>query len=300
MSEQPIFDVLIIGGSYAGLSAALGLGRALRQVLVLDADQPCNRQTPHAHNFLTQDGRSPAELRALAQAQVLAYPSVQLRAATALAVAGADAHFTVALAEAPPVQARKLLLATGIRDLLPALPGYAACWGISVIHCPYCHGYEYRNEPTGLLLNGAAAFEMGCLLRNWTDQLTIFTDGPATLSAAHQAQLAALGIGVEQTPVREFRHKQGYLTHLGLADGRQLPLRACYARPPFAQQPVVEALGCRYTEAGYLHVDAGQQTSVPGIYAVGDATTPLRALNAAVAAGSLAAATLNRALLGLA
>ena len=131
-----------IGGSYAGLSAALSLGRAMRRVLMLDSGQPCNWQTPHSHNFLTQDGSPPAALAAVARAQVLAYPTVQLRNDLATGVTGAS--FTVTTAAGPTVRAKKLLFATGICDLLPPVPGLATCWGISVIHCPYCHGYEYQ------------------------------------------------------------------------------------------------------------------------------------------------------------
>jgi thioredoxin reductase len=288
-------DVLIIGGSYAGLSAALALGRALRQVVVLDSGQPCNRQTPHSHNFLTQDGSPPAALAAVARAQVLAYPTVQLRQETAVAATGTDGHFTVTTASGAVLQARKLLFATGIRDLMPALPGFAECWGISAIHCPYCHGYEYRAQPTGILANGEVAAEMGPLIRNWTDKLTIFTNGPATLLPAQQQQLATRGIAVEETPVRQLLHQAGYLTHLALADGRTVPLAALYARLPFeAHCPLPQVLGCAHTEAGYITVDNFQQTSVPGIYAAGDATSPMRAVSAAVAAGMMAGAMLNR------
>jgi len=129
MSDQELFDVVVIGGSYAGLSAALALGRAIRRVLVLDSGQPCNRQTPHSHNFLTRDGSTPAELAAIARAQVLAYPTVQHRAEAATGVQGTDNQFQVTTASGTAVSARKLLFASGVRDLLPTLPGYAESWG---------------------------------------------------------------------------------------------------------------------------------------------------------------------------
>jgi thioredoxin reductase len=298
MDKSSIADVLIIGGSYAGLSAALALGRALRRVVVLDSGQPCNRQTPHSHNFLTQDGSSPAAIAAVARAQVLAYPTVELRQEAAVAAAGADGHFTVTTASGAVVQARKLLFATGIRDLMPALPGFAECWGISAIHCPYCHGYEYRTQPTGILANGEVAAEMGPLIRNWTAELTIFTNGPATLLPAQRAHLATLGITVEETPVQQLAHQAGYLTHLALADGRTVPLAALYARLPFEPHcPLPRQLGCAHAESGHISVDNFQKTSVPGIYAAGDATNPMRAVGAAVAAGMMAGAMLNRELI---
>ncbi|MBG8554109.1 NAD(P)/FAD-dependent oxidoreductase [Hymenobacter guriensis] len=298
MEQQLTVEVIIIGGSYAGLSAALALGRALRRVLVLDSGQPCNRPTPHAHNFLTRDGTAPAELAAQARAQALAYPTVQLLPETAVAARGSDGDFTLTTDTGRVVRAGKLLFATGVRDQLPARPGFAECWGISVIHCPYCHGYEYHHQPTGTLLNGEAALEHARLLRQWTDQLTIFTDGPATFSPGQWAQLADAGIEVEETPVRELRHQAGQLTHIGLLDGRQVPLAALYLRPGMEQHCLLPRdLGCAYTEAGYLQVDGMQKTSVPGIYAAGDATMPMRALSMAVAGGTMAGAALNSELL---
>jgi thioredoxin reductase len=298
MNDSEVVDVLIIGGSYAGLSAALALGRALRQVVVLDSGQPCNRQTPHSHNFLTQDGSTPAAIAAVAREQVLAYPTVQLRQDVAVAATGKDNSFTVTTASGAVLQARKLLFASGIRDMMPALPGFAECWGISAIHCPYCHGYEYREQPTGILANGDVAAEMGLLIRNWTDKLTIFTNGPATLQSEQRQRLADRGIAVEEAPVQQLRHQNGYLAHLDLADGRTVLLTALYARLPFEQHCTLpQALGCAHSEAGYVAVDNFQKTTLPGIYAAGDATSPMRAVAAAVAAGMMAGAMLNRELI---
>jgi thioredoxin reductase len=298
METQVAVEVVIIGGSYAGLSAALCLGRALRQVLMLDNGRPCNRPTPHAHNFLTRDGESPAELAAQARDQALAYPTVRLLAETAVAATGTEGDFTVTTDTGRVVYGKKLLFATGVHDHLPAQPGFAECWGISVIHCPYCHGYEYRQQPTGTLLNGEAALHHARLLRQWTSQLTIFTDGPATFSPEERAQLAHAGVGVEQTPVRALHHHAGQLTHVVLADGRQVPLTAFYVRPGMTQHCLLpRELGCAYTEAGYLQVDGMQKTSVPGIYAAGDATTPMRVVSMAVAGGTMAGVVLNSDLL---
>jgi thioredoxin reductase len=298
MNDSEAVDVIIIGGSYAGLSAALALGRALRQVVVLDSGQPCNRQTPHSHNFLTQDGSTPAAIAAVAREQVLAYPTVQLRQDAAVAATGKDNSFTVTTASGIVLHARKLLFASGIRDMMPALPGFTECWGISAIHCPYCHGYEYREQPTGILANGDVAAEMGLLIRNWTDKLTIFTNGPATLHSEQRQRLADRGIAVEEAPVQQLRHQNGYLAHLDLADGCTVPLAALYARLPFEQHCTLpQALGCAHSEAGYVAVDNFQKTSLPGIYAAGDATSPMRAVAAAVAAGMMAGAMLNRELI---
>lgn len=298
MEHKDAFEVVIIGGSYAGLSAAMSLGRALRHVLVLDTGQPSNRPAPYAHNFLTQDGASPADLAAQARSQVLAYPTVRLLEEAAVAATGTDGDFSLTTDTGRVVRASKLLFATGVRDLLPAQPGFAECWGISVIHCPYCHGYEYRQQPTGTLLNGDAALEHIRLLRQWTTQLTVFTDGPATFSPELRAQLTRGGIAVEETPVRALRHHAGQLTHVTLNDGRQVPLMALYLRPGMEHPCLLpRELGCAYTEAGYLQVDGLQKTSVPGIYAAGDATMPMRAVSLAVAGGTMAGAALNHELL---
>lgn len=286
-------DVVIIGGSYAGLAGALSLGRAIRQVVILDSGRPCNRQTPHSHNFLTQDGSTPAEIAERAKAQVLNYPTVRFQSETAVSVTGQDMNFTVTTDAGSVIQAKKLLFATGIRDLMPALPGFSESWGISVIHCPYCHGYEYRDQPTGILMNGETALEMGRLIRNWTPQLTVFTNGPSSIPDT--SVLSSLGITIEETPLQEIVHENGYLQHLVLADGRKFPLNALYARSPFEQHCLLPRdLGCVHTEDGYIQVDALQKTSIAGVYAAGDATTMKRTVSVAVAAGTMAGVAISR------
>jgi thioredoxin reductase len=292
------FDVLIIGGSYAGLSAAMSLGRARRRVLILDTGRPCNRQTPHSHNFLTQDGATPAALRAQAIEQVLRYPTIELRSDEALTAVPNEGGFIIQTAAGDSIQAKKVVLATGITDLLPPLPGFAECWGISVLHCPYCHGYEVADQRLGVFGNGEMGFDFARLIHNWSRQLTLFTDGPATLTAAQQATLARHAIAVVEAPISGLTHEQGYLRAVQLADGSSHALDAVFARVPF-QLPgnLTQQLGCTLTEMGYVQVDDFQHTSVPGVYAAGDNTTPMRALTAAVAAGSKAGALINKELI---
>jgi thioredoxin reductase len=215
-----------------------------------------------------------------------------------VAATGTDGAFTLTTATGRVVRTGKLLFATGVRDRLPAKPGFAECWGISLIHCPYCHGYEYRQQPTGTLLNGDAALDHARLLRQWTSQLTVFTDGPATFSPEQWAQLTSAGVGVEETPVQALHHHAGQLTHVALTDGRQVSLAALYVRPGMEQHCLLpQTLGCAYTEAGHLQVDGMQKTSVPGIYAAGDATTPMRGVSMAVAGGAMAGVMANADLL---
>jgi thioredoxin reductase len=192
---------------------------------------------------------------------------------------------------------KKLVFATGIRDVLPAIPGFAECWGISVLHCPYCHGYEVRDEVTGVLGNGDKAFDLVRLISNWTKQLTLFTDGPSTLSEAQTRSLHQHGISIEQDSVKELAHRKGQLHHIQLGDGSALGLHALYAMPPFEQHSEIpQQLGCALTPEGYIQVDVQQRTTVAGIYAAGDNTTRLRTVANAVATGTTAGMMLNKEL----
>ena len=165
--EDPTFaEVVIIGGSYAGLAAAMSLGRALRRVIILDSGQPCNRSTPHAHNFLTQDGETPSAIRAKARAQVLTYPTVTFLTGQAVAAVRRGPDFWVTTADNVVYRAPKLIFATGVRDQLPNLPGFAECWGISVLHCPYCHGYEVHGQPWPCSATGRRATSLRACFGN--------------------------------------------------------------------------------------------------------------------------------------
>lgn len=291
------YEVIIVGGSYAGLSAAMALGRSLRQVLVVDDGRPCNSPTPHSHNFLTRDGSTPAELSRLAREQVLGYDSVRLLGARAVRAAGKDRRFEVEIDDGEVFFAGKLIFATGVRDLLPDIPGFAQCWGISVIHCPYCHGYEVRGRRTGILGNGEYGYEFARLISNWTQDLTLYTDGPSVLRPDQATQLGKHGISIVETPVSRLEHCDGYLEQIVLADGGAVPVSALYARVPFEQHCALPVqLGCGLTEHGYLVVDGFQQTTVAGVFACGDNTSPMRAVSVAVAAGTMAGAAVNREL----
>ena len=301
MKTAPVYEVLIIGGSYAGLSAAMALGRARRSVLVLDAQRPRNRTTPHAHNLLLHDGDAPADLATRARQQVAAYPTITILVAEATAATQLPSGaFEVATSTHGTFTAGRLLLATGLRDELPPIPGLAACWGKSVIHCPFCHGYEVADQPTGCLLNGELVSHQATMLRNWTRELTIFTNGPATFGEAVHQQLAAQGVGLEETPVAEVLHENGQLTGLRLADGRHWPLPVLYASSglPWQQASTLPAqLGCELTEQGLLRVNEQYQTTVPGVWAAGDCCSGMHQLAGAIAAGNMAGAMLSKQLI---
>lgn len=298
MDQQPIFDVAIIGGSYAGLSAAMALGRARRRVIIIDSGKPCNRQTPHSHNLITQDGKTPAEISALAREQVLAYPTVQLHNGRVATAAGQDGAFTVGTAEGNLFQAKKLIFATGITDLMPDIPGFAECWGISAIHCPYCHGYEYSDAATGVLINGEMAMEYVRMIRNWTTDLTLYTNGPALLDSAARERMTGFGTQIVETPIAALEHRNGYLHRVRLSDGSARDISALYHRPAFVQHSSLPAeLGCQINAQGYIQVDESQKTTVAGIYAAGDNSGAFRGLTGAMAAGTVAGARLNHELI---
>ncbi|MNJ93843.1 Thioredoxin reductase [compost metagenome] len=297
MEKNQNYDVVIIGGSYAGLSAALALGRAIRNVLVIDSGKPCNRQTPHSHNFLTQDGNTPAGIAALGKLEVMQYPTVEFLTDWVTAVKGGNNNFEVITDSGKAIKAHKLLFSTGVKDLLPEIPGFADCWGISVIHCPYCHGYEFRDQATGILANGDTAYEMASMINNWTKKLTVFTNGKVELTEVQLQQLSTLKIDVIEKPLQEIEHKAGSMERILFTDGSSHMLNALYARPPFEQHcSVPKEIGCEINKMGYIQVDDLQKTTVAGVFAAGDNTSKFRAVSAAVAAGGKAGAIINHEL----
>ncbi|WP_439558628.1 NAD(P)/FAD-dependent oxidoreductase [Dyadobacter sp.] len=287
------FDVIIVGGSYAGLSAAMSLGRAKWKVAIIDSGKPCNAQTPHSHNFLTRDGATPAAIGAVAREQVLSYPTVEWIEDLAVNASGENNNFTVQTGSGQHFNAKKILFATGIKDLLPATPGLAACWGISVIHCPFCHGYEYSDQKTGILVNGETTLDFARLIRNWTSDLTIFTNGAADFDINTKMQLQQICVSLNEQPVERIVHENGYLTHIEFQDGSSSALKALYHRPPFEQHcKLPEVLGVQLNAQAHIALDAALKTNVPGIYAAGDNASPARSVANAVATGSFAGARL--------
>lgn len=302
MNDQSPFDVIIIGGSYAGLSAAMGLGRSRRKTLIIDSGRPCNRQTPHAHNFITHDGETPAEIARKAREQVQAYPTVQFTKDTAVQAVRENNYFRITTESGASFTAKKLLLATGVRDIPMNIKGFSSCWGISVLHCPYCHGYEVRDEVLGVIANGDIGFEYTGMIRNWSRKLTLFTNGPATFSPEQLEKLKALQVPVIETELAAIEHKDGYLDHLVFKDGSKHPLKAVFAKGGIEQHSdLATQLGCTlHAEGmgkGLVQVDEFGMTSQPGVFAAGDNSQPMRSVALAVAAGNKAGPFINRELL---
>lgn len=292
------FDVIIVGGSYAGLSAAMALGRSLRNVLIIDSGLPCNRQTPHSHNFIIHDGESPKQISEAARQQVLQYNTVRFHNGLAIRAARINNGFTIETEAGDSFHSRKLLFATGVTDIMPAIKGFADCWGISVLHCPYCHGYEVRQQPLGVLANGDIGFEFTKFIHHWSNNLVLFTNGKSALTTEQTNKLAGQNIAVIEKEIKGIDHSNGYITDIRFADGTAHRVTALFARVGFKQHCMLpEALGCALTEQGFLQIDDFQRTTLPGIYAAGDNTTMLRSVSAAVASGTKAGAMLNKDLI---
>jgi thioredoxin reductase len=288
------FDVIIIGGSYSGLAAAMALGRALRKVLVIDSGTPCNMQTPRSHNFITNDGKPPLEIKSHAKQQVEEYKTVKFYNGLALSGKRMGKGFEVRVESGQVFMASKLIFATGIRDIMPAIEGFSQCWGISVLHCPYCHGYEVRNAVTGILGNGEYGFEFARLISNWTNQVTLFTNGPSTLTGEQVLKLKKHHIEIVDKPVQRLEHTNGWLENMVFTDWISFPLEALYASVPFEQQCTIpEELGCEKKD-GYIMIDANHKTTVDGVFACGDNVTRMRTVANAVAMGTTTGIMVNK------
>lgn len=297
MTDNSQFEVLIIGGSYAGLSAAMALGRSMRNVLIIDSGLPCNRQTLHSHNFITQDGETPKAIAEKAREQVLKYHTVKFSADVAVSGKKTGNGFAITTQTGEEMKAKKLIFATGIKDIMPDIKGFSECWGISVIHCPYCHGYEFRKQKTGIIANGERAFHVASLVNNLTDDISILTSGKADFTAEQTAKLNKREISIIEAEITEIRHENGHIKHVVFKDGNKIDFGAVYASVPFNQHSDIPVtLGCELTEQGYIKVDMFQKTTVSGIYACGDNAMMMRSVANAVATGNFAGAMANNEL----
>ncbi len=297
MKEKTNFDVIIIGGSYAGLSAAMSLGRSLREVLIVDSGLPCNRYTPHSHNFITHDGAVPGEIAAKAKSQVLEYRTVAYHQDIALSGQKINTGYQINTRSGKTFQAKKLIFATGVRDIFPAIKGFEESWGKSLIHCPYCHGYEVKGQKTAILANGERAIHVGGLVDNLTKDLTVITRGKADFSEEQWKSLERNRIRVIERDVVEVMHHNGQIKAVLFDDGTHENYDAAYAAIPFEQHcDIPVSLGCELTQAGHLKVDQFHQTTVGGIFAAGDCTSMFRSVANAVSTGNLAGAMANHQL----
>ena len=295
MENQEQYDVIIIGGSYAGLSAAMSLGRSLRKVLIFDSNNPCNKQTPYAHNFITNDGLTPHALRHKAKEQVLAYPTVQFLDGLVTDVLPKENSFDVVTQNNNIFTARKILFATGLTDTIPNIPGFAECWGITILHCPYCHGYESKGKKTAIIGNGDMGYELARIISHWTDNLTLYTNGTSTLSPDEVLNLNRHNITVVQNKIDYFEQENGTLKAIYFTDTAPEYPEVIYTQLPFKQQcDIPEKLELNMTDKGFICVSKHLETSIAGIYAAGDCLSLFRSVANAVASGNKVGAMINK------
>jgi len=288
-------DVIVIGGSYAGMAAALQLLRARRSVLVIDAGKRRNRFAAHSHGFLGQDGVSPAEIARVAREQLHAYPTLRWIENIAKAASGEKDAFTVTTADGARHEGRRLLFAIGVGDALPDIDGLAERWGRSVFHCPYCHGYELDRGAIGVIATGPMSIHQAQLIPEW-GQVTFLTNGALTLDESMRADLSARGVAIEETAIRCLDG----VADVVLDDGRRLVFAGLFtASRNSPSTSIASTLGCVLTETPFgsqIGADNMKETSVSGAFACGDVARVPHSVSLAVADGAWAGATIHRSL----
>lgn len=303
--KQPVqneYDVAIIGGGPAGLSAALILGRSCKRVAVFDSGTPRNASAKAVHGFLTRDGIAPREMRRIAREEAAVYGTVDFFDARVSALHANDGprKFQIDF-ETRSIVVKNVLLATGMVDHLPDIPGLPALWdaGESVFLCPYCHGWENRDQSWALLAENPADAEWALLLTGWTGNLMVFTNGKYELPAAVRNRLTDAGVKIENGAIQQLlstTDRPDQLAEIELVDGRRIPRTVLFVRSNQTQPELVRQLGVALSPTGQVIVDPRMQTSIPGIYAAGDLTTQGQQAIAAAAAGAMAGALINQGL----
>ena len=287
-------DAIVVGGSYAGMAAALQLLRARRRVLVIDAGQRRNRAATASHGFITHDGADPAEIARTARAQLSRYPTLAWVDDTAVSASGERDAFTVD-ARGGTHRGRRVLLAIGVSDALPALPGLSERWGRSVFHCPYCHGYELDRGAIGVIATGPMSLHQAMLLPEW-GTVTLLANGEVDPDADTRETLARRGVAIEATPVARL---DGHADAV-LADGRVLRFAGLFAAPRNAPaSDLAQQLGCELMDTPMgrqIRTDEAKQTTVPGVYACGDAARMPHSVSLAVGDGAWAGAQVHQSL----
>lgn len=287
------FDVAIIGGGAAGLSAALVLTRARRQVVVIDDGTPRNAPAAHMHGFLSRDGMPPSELLMTGRNEVIGYGGHLLDGAVSDVVPAGKDGFLVLLSGGRRVSARRLLVTTGLRDELPDVPGLADRWARDVLHCPYCHGHEVRDHQLGVIGGTPGAVRYAQVVRQWTHDLVYFTP-PGQLASAERAGLVARAIGIVEGTVESLVIDDDRLRGVRMADGSVVPRDALFVPPRFVPRSQLLAdLGCTPNEDGWVATDTTGRTGVPGVWAAGNVVDPRAQVITAAGAGSAAAIAIN-------
>ncbi|HST14801.1 MAG TPA: NAD(P)/FAD-dependent oxidoreductase [Gaiellaceae bacterium] len=288
--ENESYDVVVVGGGAAGLSAALVLGRARRRVAVVDSGTPRNAPAAHMHGYLSRDGMPPVDLLAAGRDEAAAY-GVEFIADRVVSI---EPGFSITLAKGGGLESRRLLIATGATDELPSIPGLWKRWGKDFLHCPYCHGWEVRDQPLGVLGTSTASVEHAQLIRQWSDDLIFFTHRH-NLTEAEREQLGARDIRVVEGEVRGIVVEEDRLKGVVLGDGRTVERDALFIRPDMRPRldGSLEQLACQTDDLGFILVDTAGRTSVPGVWAAGNVANPRAQVITAAGEGSAAAISIN-------
>lgn len=290
-----MYDVIIVGGSAAGLNAALVLGRFRRRVLVCDTQRPRNAVATAAHGFLTQDGTPPSEILRLGREQLRPYGTVELQTTEIVTITPLSEGFELVAKDGTHYQSRRVLLATGLKDELPPIAGLAEYWGKSVYHCPYCHGWEARDQAIVLIGNADAVHHLGLLLHALSDTISVvIQDESSSLSEAQATALTQRGITIYHDAVVAVEGNSENVTGVRLKSEHLIPCQSIFVRTQIQQHsPLTHQAGCAMNENGFVTVDDFGRTSVEGIYAAGDMSTMMQQLIIAAASGAKAAAGIN-------
>jgi thioredoxin reductase len=289
---------MIVGGGVAGLSAALVLGRSRRRTLVIDAGEPRNAPSPGVHSFFSRDGMLPSDLLRVGREQLAPYDSVQVRRGRVSTTERVGDGFRVHLDDGGVVAVRRVVLALGVVDELPEIEGLRERWGHGVFHCPYCHGWEMRDQPLAVLGNGAEGVRLARLATGWTRDVVLCTNGPAAFGDEARALLNRCGIAVREERIARIAGEGKGVSGVVFEGGEVLPRAGVLVRPPFRlRSDLPAALGCALTEQGVIRTDEDGRTTVPGVFAVGDCASLVQQVAAAVGQAARAAVALNNELI---
>lgn len=294
------YDVVIIGGSFAGMSAAMQLVRAQRKVLLIDANSPRNRFAKASHGVFGLDGKSPAEIREIGLTQLRAYPTFELWEDLVEGLEQCDLGFSVLTKTGLEAKAYRVILASGIRDRLPDIDGLSECWGESVVHCPYCHGYELRHQNLGVLATSEMSVHQAAMIPDW-GATTLFTQGHFSPESNLATLLEKRGVVIEQTPIKHVLSADKRIQSVVLEDGREVSLGGLYVGPKIEMNtPLIERLGLDMMETpiGYVvKVNDMKESSIKGLFVAGDLSNPMQSGTLAIASGTLAGICAHRSLI---
>ncbi|WP_217592946.1 NAD(P)/FAD-dependent oxidoreductase [Cohnella sp. GbtcB17] len=296
---EQLLDVAIIGGGPAGLNAALVLGRARKNVIVIDEGLPRNRVTHESHGFLTRDGIKPDAFRQIAVEQIGAYPSVRFVADIAAETTGTDGDFSIVTKKGHTYRAKKLLFAVGKKDRLPEIEGLTDVYGKSAFVCPYCDGWELRDRELAVIVKGEHILHFAKTILGWSDRITLFTNGPHELTDAQREELRVRNIPLHDAPIRRIVSEDGMVNRVELEDGSSIPCTGIFFAPTLvAGSDLPQALGCEQTPTGSVATTSPLgKSSVPGVFVAGDIATEMNQLIQAAAMGAMAGAGINAELL---